>query len=257
MKKLILLIRLFQLIFLTISINSHLFAENKIYAINPEWPGFYESEGNGIIVEILKAVYEKNGYQVVLEVAPYKRANIYVKKGYKDVLFGLYSMEKRRGLGMKVKTFSPEYPYSVEKTVAIYKKGYVINWKGLESLKRQSVAAIRGYDYDKVVPFPMDYNEVNKHAQYWDMLRKGRVSFVLDDYIDVLPFIKDNKIDLSRFEIKTVLVENLYPAFTMNDRGKKLAAIYDKEMASLISKGVISQLYKNGGYEPPDLNPEK
>ncbi len=254
MKKLILL---FQLIFLVISLNSHLFAENKIYAINPEWPGFYEGKGGGIIVEILKAVYEKNGYNVVLEVAPYKRANIYVKKGYKDVLFGLYSMKRRKQLGLKVKTFSPKYPYSVEKTVAIFKKGRVPGWKGIESLKRQSVVAIRGYDYDIVIPFPMEYNEVNKHAQYWGMLRKGRVSFILDDYMDVQSYIKKNKIDLTRFEIKTVLVENLYPAFTMNDRGKKLAAIYDKEMVSLISKGVISQLYKNGGYEPPDLKPEK
>ncbi|MCP4110970.1 MAG: transporter substrate-binding domain-containing protein [Desulfobacteraceae bacterium] len=250
MKKLVIFILLIM------SWNSPLFAEDTIYVVNPEWPDFIQSDGTGIIMDILRAVYEKNGYTIDLKIAPYKRANEYVKKGKKDVLFGLYSMKKRKELGMGVKTYTPYYPYTVEKTVAIFKKESVPNWKGQESLRGQRVVAIRGYGYNEAIPVPMEYYEVSEHYQGWRMLKSGRIMFFLDDYVDVMFYIRDNKVDMTPNRIETVLIANLYPAYTMNDRGKKLAAVFDKEMPGLIADGVIAEFYKKRGYDAPILKPE-
>ncbi len=241
---------------LIMSWNGVLLAEDTIYVINPEWPDFVQSDGTGIIMDILRAVYEKNGYTINLKIAPYPRANDHVKKGKKDIFFGVYSMKKRKELGMKVKTYTPDYPYSIERTVAVFRKDHVSNWKGQENLKGQRVAAIRAYDYNKVIPVPMEYYEVTEHYQGWNMLKNGRIMFFLDDYADVVSYIRDNKVDMTPNRIETVLLANLYIGYTMNDRGKKLAAIYDKEMPELINTGVIAEFYKKRGHDAPILKPE-
>ncbi len=249
MKKLVLFI-------VMMSWSGVLFANDTIRVVSPEWPSFINKDGTGINMDIVKAVYEKNGYTIDLEIAPYSRANYYVKVGEKDIFFGVYSMKKRKELGLGVKTFTPDYPYSVEKVVAVFKKDPASDWKGQESLKNQKVGAIIAYDYNKVIPVPMDYWEVNKHFQGWGMLDKGRIKFFLDDYYDVLAYMKNNKVDKTAYRIETVLVVNLYIAYTMNDRGKKLAAIFDKEMPGLIKKGIISGFYTKAGFAAPTLKPE-
>ncbi len=249
--------RLFIIFALLVSSNCMVLANDTIYVANPEWDGFLDTNGNGIIMDILKEVYEKNGYSIHLEIVPYARANLYVKKGQKDILFGLYSMKKRDSLGMALNTFTPKYPYSVESTVAVFKKDRFRNWKGRKSLKGYRVVAIRGYQYDKALPFPVQYHEANSHQQCWDMLKKNRVDFYLDDYLDIFSYLKASSLASLPVRIETVLTDNLYPTFSMTPRGKKLGAIYDREMKRLISEGFIDKLYKLRGFDPPVLKPEK
>ncbi len=64
-------------------------------------------------------------------------------------------------------------------------------------------------------------------------------------------------IDMTLYQVETILEGNLYPTFTMNARGQKFAQIYDIEMQKLIKDGAIDLIYQNRGIAPPVLKPER
>ncbi len=234
-----------------------LFAQEKISVASPEWVKFVKKDGTGIYMEIITPIFERNGYEVVLEVTPYARALQVVQEGKKDMMIGTYSRKNLDKLGFGLKLFTPRYPLNVEETVAVYKKDKFLNWKGENTLRNQNVLAIRGYGYDKIINVPMKYKEINDHQQAFGMLELGRVDFYVDEYLSMLAYTTENNIDMTSYRVETIKVENLYIAMPDNEHGRKLGAIFDKEIPQQIKSGFISKLYRKAGLEPPVLKPEE
>lgn len=234
-----------------------LLAQEKIFVASPEWVQFVKKDGTGIYMEIITPIFERNGYELVLIVTPYARALKVVQNGEKDIMFGTYSRRNLDKLGFGLKLFTPRYPLNVEKTVVVFKKDKIPNWKGENTLRDQNVLAIRGYDYDKIINVPMKYMEIDRHQQAFAMLELGRVDFFVDEHLSMLAYINETNIDITPYRIETIKVENLYIAMPDNEHGRKLGAIFDKEMPQQIESGFVSELYRKAGLEPPVLKPEE
>ena len=46
----------------------------SLYVYCDDWPGFCQPDGRGVYLDIVRAIYQPNGYQVMPRIVPYKRA---------------------------------------------------------------------------------------------------------------------------------------------------------------------------------------
>ncbi len=119
------------------------YGENVIVSVCDPWPPFVDEDSptQGISMEIIRAAYATQGYEVVQEFMPWARAEEGVINGDYDILPDVWFTEERGEQMM----FSDHYV--VNEVKFIKKKGDPFEYDGLESLDGKIVATMRGYGY--------------------------------------------------------------------------------------------------------------
>jgi ABC-type amino acid transport substrate-binding protein len=83
------------------------------------------------------------------------------------------------------------------------------------------------------------------------MLVKNRIDVLLDALVEIQNELKKKErlkkigFDLNEYRIEQLLQLNLYLAFTKDERGKKLMAIWDKNFEILLKNGSIKKLFEH------------
>jgi len=221
-------------------------AMKTLKLVNPVWEGYVNADGSGLYVDLLKLIYEPLNYQISVTIAPFKRGAQWLEEqnAHIDVMIGVYNHCKLRQLGLTYAALTPYYPVANERTVVIYKKSNIAQWHGVASLKNKRVVAIRGYNYDQLLPVTMNYIEVNVHAQAWGMLSRDRTDFYMDELGGIEKYLSDHSANKSDYQVQTIGNEYSFLGFAKNARGQQLAELYDQRMMSLTQTGKIEALYQ-------------
>ena len=204
--------------------------ENKISTIEvvtPAWEGITNRDGTGLYFELLQMIYEPVGIEVAIEFVPWVRAVKRVDSKSSDAMLGSYNT---------VDALFSRYPLDTEYTAVVYKTDSVEKWNGVNTIENKAVVWVRGYNYHKYLPVKVKYHEVNRSEQGWKMLVLGRVDFFMNSLNAINRYVSRNKIDMTDFRIKIVLVKSLFVRFAKTEKSKKLIEIYDSRMKELIEK---------------------
>ncbi|GAK53370.1 hypothetical protein U14_04635 [Candidatus Moduliflexus flocculans] len=215
-----------------------------IRLMTSEWPGYTNKDGTGLYFDVIKAVYEPEGIQIIFELLPWKRAQALVKKTA-DAIVGETILPEEDYL-------YPEWPIDVEEVTVMFKKTKIAEWKGETSLENKTVGWIRGYDFQMYLHTAMKILEVDNLKSGLLMLDAGRIDFLID-YEDLVEEAVENirKTDKSDFDRSQYQMESLrlgakvYVAFVNSARGKRLVEIFNRRMAQLYESGVLDTMYKN------------
>ncbi len=212
-----------------------------------DWPPFSAEPGEkpGSMVEIAKAVFEDAGYTVTYSLLPWKRVLADVAKGTLD---GAIGVDFEDGL------LVPSEPVVMVKSEFFVLKKSTWRYTGIASLESISFGDAEGYTYGE----PIDSYKA-KHAGTDKVqlaggdaplvtnirkLMAGRVDAVIET-----PEVFWNTV--ARMGLaKTDFVEAgtacplspCYVGFTLNERGKKLAAVFDAQMAELRKSGRLAKI---------------
>jgi len=221
--------------------------ENEISTIDivtPVWEGITNRDGTGLYFELLQMVYEPVGIEVTIEFVPWARAVKRVDSKSRDAMLGSYNT---------VDAFFPRYPLDTEYSAVVYKKGSVEKWNGVNTIENKAVVWVRGYNYHKYLPVKVKYHEVNRSEQGWKMLILGRVDFFMNSLNAINRYVNRNKVDLTDYRIKIVLVKSLFVRFAKTEKSKKLIEIYDSRMKELIEKDSLRKLFEKWNAFYPDF----
>lgn len=199
-------------------------------------------DGTGLYWDILRAIYESQGIKVKVEAVPLKRAQYLIEKQAADVMLGHYRGDSKNMI-------FPQWHYNAQTISAIFKKGS-LNWNGEQSLVGKKVAWIRGADYNKYLSVPVSFEEKSDHMGPLLMLQSDRIDVFLDDNEELLKTFQLSADRLQQagfsrndYQVETLLVLKLYPAFADTTRGRKLADIFDNQMPQLISSGKLKAMF--------------
>ncbi len=220
---------------------------NKISTINivtPEWKGATNKDETGLYIELLHKIYDPVGIKVKYEFVPWMRAVNYIDTKAADAMLGSYKT---------VDAFFPNYPLDTEYTAVVHKKDTVDKWNGEKTIEDKSVVWVRGYNYHKYLNVDVDYLEVSKSDQGWKMLMADRTDYFMDSLDLINRYANENNINLANFQIRTVLIKNLYVRFARTQKSKKLIRIYDNRMKELIKSGEIKKLFTKWDSMYPDF----
>lgn len=137
-----------------------------------DWPGFCQRDGRGIYLDIVRAIYQPNGYEVIPRIVPYKRALAVIAQQGGDMAMGVYRDEVSGVL-------QPRYPASADDLTVLMLKKWQPQWLGESSLKGQGVVWLRGWAFDKYIPVSMRWHEIDSHDMALQLLAKERYRYYL------------------------------------------------------------------------------
>ncbi|MBF0230908.1 MAG: transporter substrate-binding domain-containing protein [Desulfamplus sp.] len=231
-------------IFSIISINSSIVHSNEltITFVSEEWDDSTLSDGTGLYWDIIRAVFEPEGYKVITTNKSYAGSVSMVKKKAMDAMVGAYENEIADGV-------YPQTHFGVDVVQAVYKKGRKIEWKDVISIKNSTVAWIRGYSYEyyisEDIARSLNIRLFNNREDIFKFFATGKLDFYIDAEADITDFFKKhaNQYQENDFIRQTFLELKLFVVFTFDERGRKLAAIFDRRMKELLEKGEIKKLY--------------
>ncbi|MBP7553739.1 MAG: transporter substrate-binding domain-containing protein [Spirochaetes bacterium] len=213
-----------------------LYSEDKtIKIVTEEWEGSTNADGTGIYFDIVRAIFEKNGYILDISIMKYIQAKKRVQSGESDMVLGVYE-------GEETGVIFPKYHFSSDDVTVLYLKGG--SYKNEKSLENKNVGWIRGYSYEKYIKTNMKIQRLDERENGVNMLAKKRLDYFIDNIYDIEGTIEELGLDSKIFETKLIKFLNLYPCFANNEKGATLSKIWDKEMDKLVKNGKIKELHE-------------
>ena len=210
----------------------------SLYMVSEEWVGATNADGTGLYWDVMREIYEPEGYDVELDVFPYARAVNMVKAGDADFWVGSYLDEEGAALYP-----APEHYFDADTVKAAIPAGNAADFSGEASLEGKDIGWVRGYAYDQYLDVGVNHEELSGLESGLRMVASERLAAVMDDAWEIEQAMKS--VDLSSDDLKLVHVLDLplYPAFQDTDRGRKLRDIYDKRFPDLVESGRLQELY--------------
>ncbi|SLM31450.1 conserved exported hypothetical protein [Desulfamplus magnetovallimortis] len=216
--------------------------EMTITFASEEWKDATHSDGTGLYWDIFRAVFEPEGYTVKVKKQSYDASVKMVEQKVVDAMVGAYEEEIEDG------TY-PANHFAVDVVQAVYKNDRLSQWKGLESIMNSTVAWIKGYSYDdyfsEEITTTLKIRRMNDRDAIFRLFDVGKLDFYIDAKADITDFFNTHtdQYQASFFNRQTLLELKLFVVFTKDERGEKLAAIFDRSMEDLLKRGEIRKLY--------------
>jgi polar amino acid transport system substrate-binding protein len=215
-----------------------------ITVASEEWENNTNKDETGLYWDIIRKVYQMDNIQLKTRIVPYARSVHMVKVKKVDAWVASYIDEE---------TFAiyPKWHFDADIVSALFQKSKFPDWKGVQSLANKTVGWVRGYDYDQYIDVKMKIDELNSRDSAVGMLVKNRIDVLLDALVEIQNELKKKErlkkigFDLNEYRIEQLLQLNLYLAFTKDERGKKLMAIWDKNFEILLKNGSIKKLFEH------------
>ncbi len=210
------------------------------------WPGFVDTEGNGLILNLLKQIYEPAGYVINLKVMPIKRVSLAIAIGDIEGGVGSYSAKHMNKLHLGYKPLTPKHPIGLSEVTAVCRPEHPHNWNTTKNMTKSKYAWPAGYFYDILLDIPKQ-KTVKDAQQGIKMLNAGRLDCFVGLIEDILEVAKTLGLPIDNFPKEVIDRKYLYFIFNDNDLGKQLVDIHDKAMLKLIESGEIYSLYNRWG----------
>lgn len=214
----------------------------SVLAVSAEWEGYSQSDGSGLYWDVLQAAYAPVGITVNIQIVPWRRAQKMMEDHLADVIPALSPYTDTCCL------FS-EHLLDNGQIAAMFKPQNFPTWNGIESLQGKRVGWLRGYDYEKRLPFEVKKYEFESVESGLQILEKDRIDILLDYDYTIESAAENLNLDLNRFTIVEALPDPLYMGFSKTPRGQQLLEIYDKQIEALYQSGELQKIYQKWGFE--------
>ncbi|MEH6347458.1 MAG: transporter substrate-binding domain-containing protein [Bermanella sp.] len=221
----------------------------KIIAAGDPWPPFVDPDSPtlGIIVEITRAAYKTQNYEIEMKFVPWARAIDGVKEADYDVLLSAWYTKERA----KFLYFSD--PYLENKIKIIKRKGDSFEFNGLDSLTGKNVGVVRGYGYGDEFSNATNFNRPEGKNVMTNIkkLVSKRVDLTLEDEIVARAMMKKdspdllNKVEFSKKALSTNTVH--VTSGLKNSRHKTIINAFNKGFKEIKSNGTLDAILKKYG----------
>ena len=212
--------------------------------VTDEWHDLTRKDGTGLYLELITAVFARQGVQVTYRTYPYARAVQQVKDHQADGWVASFMKEKSFPL-------YPQYHFDKNEQTIVYVKKKQKAPVSLGSLRNQRVAWLRDFGLDRFIREPMRINELDTIESAFQMLEKDRIDYFVGAKSDIEDYIQNKKQDMTPFGMAYAMHLGLYMAFADTARGAKLRDMWDAEMSTFHTSEAFKAIYKKYGYPYP------
>lgn len=213
-------------------------ADETVLIASEEWANQTNRDGSGIYWDLIKKVFANAGYQVKIRIRSYQGSVELLKRQKVDAVVGLYAGEQEN-------VFYPVNHFDCEVIQALYLKSKFSGEIKQKSLQNKKVCWIKGYNIGEYLNVNVRSREISSREDALSLVFNRKVDFFLDAKIDLTFLLKSLKMT-ERLKLKRTDLsrENLYICFVFNNKGKKLAEIFDKQFSRIKESGELKTLYQ-------------
>lgn len=224
----------------------------EITIVSDERKDLTNLNSSGLYWDLMRAIFEPIGISVKTKIRPPKRAAQEVKYNKSDAMLGAVHGEISGVL-------YPQWYYSVDYISVMFDKSKFSKWSGQDTFANKHVTWIRGYNYEKYLYVPVDDAlQTNNRIQGLKLLATGRVEFLFDNFFDLQQAIlassdelKINHFVESDYQIKHILENKQYIAFSNSEKGMYMMKLFDERFSKMLFSGEIKALFDKWNYPYP------
>jgi polar amino acid transport system substrate-binding protein len=209
-------------------------AREQIRVASENWKYYTQPDGQGLVWDILRLVYQPVGVDLIIQSVPHTRAAGLARRGEVDAFAGSYRYEVGQGI------FYPEKHYDIDVVSAMGLRGSVI--PTLKTLQEFRLAWRHGYEFQRYLPISKNYRQVSENSNVLSMLEQHRADYYLDD-LSELEHILEQVPDRAQYQVTPLVDLPVYLGFTDNPRGKQLAELFDERMKVLLANGSLRPVF--------------
>jgi len=191
----------------------------------------------GIVINVLRLVFESQGVEVRHEVMPYERAGDEVEKG---IIQCTLDVGNRHPKALAAERPLLNYDLGAARLVTT-------PWKGVESLKDTRVAYLHGFDLHTLIPVTFTPQPVFDLASAFPMLEEKFIAFILDDVRLLDRAMRDSRIPSHFFTIEPVTSLPVRLVFAPTDEGRRFRDMYDRRIRDLAASGELTRVLLESG----------
>lgn len=242
MKKCLSCVAILCVVILTTNVMSN--AETVICGSFPI-PQMVEDAEHGLFIELTKAIAERSGLDIEIQVVPAKRASVYFQEGDIHVLFPAVDRK-----------FPPDQLPNRSKEAIFSKKTYIFTrkdspvFKSVQELEGKRVGVTRGYAYpEELLSNPkILLDEANNDEASAKKLLAGRIdAFVVEEQSGLNAFNASGAMDGVHYDAESpVEVEDVYYAFQRTDEGAALAERFSNALSDMKQDGSFKKILGGG-----------
>ena len=204
------------------------------------------ADGQGLYMDILRAIYQPQGYTIKLKIIPMKRFIPEAREKNVDGVIGSYAVSELQAIPDLPDFINPKYPIDTEVVVAVCRKELNKSWQQIMNNPESRYAWVRGYEYDYLLGIPKNMI-VNNPGQAIKMLNSKRLDCLVDNLQFYLNSLQSAELDRQSFTETTLDKKNLYIIFRNSEKHQRLAEQYDQGMQTLIDNGLIYYIFEKWG----------
>lgn len=212
--------------------------------VTDEWHNLTRKDGTGLYLDVVRAVFERQGVKVEYRLFPYARAVQQVKDQEADGWVASFMQEKKFPL-------YPKYHFDKNEQTIVFVKSKQKGAVSTATLKNQRVAWLRDFGLDRFIQEPMRVTELDSIASAFKMLASDRIDYFVGAKSDIEDHIKNNRQNMTDYGMAYALHLGLYMAFADTPRGAQLRDMWDAEMEAFHKTDAFKAIYKKYGYPYP------
>ena len=235
--------RLLVLLIITFPLTSQASDNTRPLHVESEaWENATEADGSGLYWDILRAVYEPEGYRIQHHTSTYMRSSGLIRSQQIDIMVGAYAGE------LQGVTY-PRWHFDEDRVMALALKRHAQPWQGETSLANKHVAYIKGYKIKDYLQTDFETHEFYDRQQVFDLLHQGKLDFFLDAQAEIEVELARDNIQATDYVIHPLKRLKLYFVFTDNPHGQQLSELFDQRFAALLKSGQIKQLFQKWNWD--------
>lgn len=249
------------MIILLTCVNSGLAQERlRFVGENKVPPYSFKENGRvkGIDVDIIAEAAKRMKIGIDIELVPWKRMQVYVKKGLCDAGFTMFYMKEREQFGI-----FPTVPVHYSTFAVFVLKGSEFRFKTIEDLYGKRVGSIIGYRINELFDKAsyegrIIVNEVPRHSQNVKKLFSGRIDCLVSNYDSMVIAIKNNGLSGKIVALPAPLQKSKGAYIVFSKAGKTIrnkdafANKFGMVLKEMKNDGSIQKIQEN--YLVPSLN---
>lgn len=228
-----------------LSLHANAKKKTELILCVDNWEGLTNVDGTGSYSETVKKVYEPD-YKVTIKLFPWARAQTEFRNKKCD---GLIAENKVDKIFVK-----PEIILDALELQAYFLKGR-IKFKGEKSLKTQQLAWLRGYNYHKIINYPVKFTEFNSVHSGFKMLEAHRFDIMLDYIYTFKDECQTSGATCSKIgSAPSGIIEKVYVIFHNTKQGNQLTKLWDEKMKVLKNAGIVQKIFEKYAQKYPASN---
>ncbi len=205
--------------------------------LSEEWIDATGKDGKGLYWDIMRAVYEPEGVKVNYKNLSYEGAVKMLGQKKTDAILGSYNDEIDNAV-------YPKYHFGVDVVKALFKKSSDHKIITQDDLFNKNIGWIKGYEYDSYLSVKVKKFEYTEREFALKALLNNRIDAFIDAEEDILELINEQSLNMSEFELVTIIELNLFVAFADTSKGRSLRDMFDRRLEVLIKSGELKKIFK-------------
>ncbi len=219
-------------------------ADNSVSVVVERWPPYVDPDNptGGLCLELIRASFHTQGYQIIMIYLPWARGLRNVKEGVYDILPDVWYSDERS------EYFLFSNPYLSNKVKFISNREDAFNYRGIDSLTGKTVGTIRDFAYSQEFTDSVHFKKDPANHLMGNILKliNNRVDLVIEDEIVAKTVIGSDRpelLDQLYFSDTSFLEKDLYIATGYNNpRHKEIIEKFNIGLDIIKSNGTYDKI---------------